>query len=219
MIRLFSPFHFTIKVRKFWWAGPPFGGTPMEKEIQWQSWIEDARRGDNSAFEFINERFQPLILKNMTRFGWYKDRDELLQEARLTLYLAILEYSPDKGVMFPGYVASRIHYRLWNTVRRSIRIWNHEASERSGDEDGDIETHADPILQLPCPYAACAFEEVEQEEMFSSLSDREKLATHYLFIERVKPSELADMCGVSVETVKTWRKRAIQKLKRELSKT
>lgn len=186
--------------------------------MQWEAWIEEVRNGNQTTFEKLHDRFQPLILKHVTRFHWYKDREELLQEARITLYLAILEYSPDKCVAFPGYVASRIHYRLWNTVKRSTRIWNHEWQDPKSHGDGDTEEVYDHMAQLACPHAACAYEDIEHEEIFTCLSNRERLAAHYLFIERLKPSELAEICGVSVETVKTWRKRAIQKLRRVLAR-
>jgi RNA polymerase sigma factor (sigma-70 family) len=182
----------------------------------WQQQIEAVRDGSETAYRVMYEQFLPLIRKTLFRFRWYPDREELLQEARIALYQAILDYTPDHGVTFAGFAASRIHYQVWNTVKRNLRHWNRSMQEIAVSEDAEGDTLPDPLLQLACPYANHAYADVEWAECFAILSEREKLAAKKLLMEGLKQGELAAMCGVSVETVKTWRKRALQKLRREL---
>ncbi|UOF91522.1 sigma-70 family RNA polymerase sigma factor [Fodinisporobacter ferrooxydans] len=178
--------------------------------VDWTALAAAVRAGDERKFAELAEMFRPLLRKMMGRFYRHAHMEDLWQEALIALYLAAVEYDPARGIAFPGYVDARVRFALWNFCTRTQRRESREVLPALAQDE---ENGMDAMLLLPCPLAEEYFHLIEMSEMFHSLSKRERLAVIRLVLERQKPGELALECHVSVETVKTWKKRALQKLR------
>jgi RNA polymerase sporulation-specific sigma factor len=87
-------------------------------KYQLQDLVDMARNGCMDAAEEILERLKPLIYSAVRRYvsGW--DKDDLYQEACLTVIQCIKEFDPQKGVPFLAFVKKKVYYRLFNVSRR-----------------------------------------------------------------------------------------------------
>lgn len=111
--------------------------------------IIQVRNGDSSAFENLCEQYKPLILSMVNKFllSCEEDnREDLLQEAKLALYDAILTFDVNQTAVSFGFYAKRcIRNRLTSYVRKLHSKKRQKMIEI--DDEQERETPQDAILQ------------------------------------------------------------------------
>ncbi|ASS73876.1 hypothetical protein CIG75_02070 [Tumebacillus algifaecis] len=176
-----------------------------------------AQQQDSTALLMLLQEFENVIVKAARRFTVpHSERGDLLQEAYIAFLLAVQQFDPTRGVPFPAYAKAKTQERVWHYIR--VRNRNH-SRELADNSLGDGEGEAATLLEMqPDPQAADSFCELEWRSLLTSLSEREALAVEKIVIDGLSMAELARMEGVSADTVKTWKRRALVKIRAEIKK-
>ncbi len=149
------------------------------------------------SFEKILNQYEPLIKKTIKRFHYVDVYDELFQIGSIALWEAYERYDSDKG-HFPSYARSYITGRILQRLNQSSFVTT-EAS--------------DQLLDTISGYEVPFLESMIVEEYMKNLSGRERLYVKFVLIHQGSQKELAEREGVSYETVRSWRKTTLAKLR------
>lgn len=173
------------------------------------------------ALEVLFQHFRPLVLRTAKQYA-NLGLEDAIQEGYLSLLSAFHEYDETIGVPFAGYAA----YKVRGDVRTAMRrLWRYDerVSYRSGDVS-DRGRDGGPPTDL--------WDEITAESAFAGWDDYDCADIHLLIDScGLSPRErqaifsmlagetctlLAAKAGVGTETAKTWRKRALHKLRAAL---
>ena len=151
-------------------------------------------------FESVIVLYEPLIKKFLAKYGLLSEFDEYRQIAWIALWQAYSNFNPEKGP-FPAYASAVIRGRLLTEMKRrkqyKVRF---ELKDQINDK---------------CTYQPSnAF---EMDWHFSFLSPREKLWLQAAIIEGFGTKDIAKRYGVTQDTVRSWKKSAVKKLKQQLT--
>lgn len=184
--------------------------------------VSAAQNGDRVARAAICEQFTPLVHASAMRYrGIRLQWDDLVQTGFEHLLLAVDSFSPQRGVYFAHYAKIKVRGGIYSHVRRSER--NH-ARERYEDRDAPdswmesklTQTDRFAVPTLIDHTASSDLSLSEWHDLFACLSPRERLAMQATVLAGYTTGDLALREGVSVETAKTWRKRGLHKLRKQL---
>ncbi|NJP38353.1 sigma-70 family RNA polymerase sigma factor [Alkalicoccus luteus] len=150
-------------------------------------------------FDDVLEQFTPMIKGCISRWRLYGELDEFEQIGRIALHEAWEKYDPESGPFAPlakSYVYGRIQQELTRQNRRRERsvAMEHEHMLPDQQDTAGLICLLSFIQSLP-------------------LSGREMEWLRLYVTEGSGPSEIAERLGVSVHTVKGWRKQALHKLR------
>lgn len=181
-----------------------------------------AQTGDRDSQAAVVDAFAPLIRSTATR---YRDvaYEDAIQEGYVSLLECIGSFDASRGVPFAAYAKSHVQgdvrtamRRLWTVQGRSVTLQDYDGED--GGAGGLAGTGTTDFGELDDGSAWTAvgggFSGVELRMMIEAagLSPREADGLRGLLMG-LTCSEIAQLQGVSVETVKTWRKRAFRKLR------
>lgn len=155
----------------------------------------------NLSFEEVLQKYEPIIKKQMMDLGIYKNFDEFYQLGKIALWNAYENFDPEKG-NFATYAISMIRGNLQTQLSKETKYTN-------------IHSNATEELFHYIGYEP-TYEALEIENLKSylhGLSNREMIWVYEHVIMQKKLTEIAKEYKVSVNTVKTWRKNAIKKLR------
>jgi RNA polymerase sigma factor (sigma-70 family) len=149
------------------------------------------------SFEAVLIQYEPLIKGMIKRFSYVESYDELFQVGRIALWEAYMNFDPDKGY-FPAYARSYLYGRFMQLCKKDTfeRV---EATEA--------------FLTNKLQYEETYLDSFILEEYIKDLSKRERMFVEFVILHRGKQKELAKREGVSYETVRSWRKSALAKLR------
>ncbi len=84
--------------------------------------VELAQKGDDYAFEYMIERFKPLV-RNRARsyFLIGADQEDLIQEGTIGLFKAIRDFDPGKLVSFRGFADLCVVRQLITAIKTATR--------------------------------------------------------------------------------------------------
>lgn len=171
-----------------------------------------AQQGDKAALSLLCEEFTPLIYASVKHYpGRYKEREDLLQEGFVSFIEAVFTFDCTRGVYFAHYAKERVRQGIYSSVRKTeTNILHHEGSlpedwEEFFSEKGHNNTSFDDTLWM-----------VEWQDIFACLSARERQYVNMALCTGYTVRDIASFCGVSVETVKTWKKRTVKKLRKAI---
>ncbi|MHB1629708.1 MAG: sigma-70 family RNA polymerase sigma factor [Bacilli bacterium] len=173
-----------------------------------------AKTGDQLANQVLCERFTPLVYATVSRYREHaQERGDLLQVGYESLLRAIREFDPAQGVYFAHFAKLRVRAGVYTAVRRSEARQNREFADLRHNGARIDRLLANAVDAQAChPYLA-----TEWSDLFSLLSARERIAVEWTVLRDFSTKEVADIYGVSKETVKTWRRRALKKLRSAVS--
>lgn len=179
-----------------------------------------AQGGDRAAFEEVCQRFEGLVKRHIFKPHLRALGDEAVSEAWLAVAAAVKSYDSAAGVHFAGYVESRVKFALWNLFKRERRRWQQELPMTEGeDEDGKSCFRLDMVASPA---------DVELEVEMFELRQMLRAAVARL-PERQRQALLLTLCGdnrlrqaafelkVTAQAVHNLRRRALTRLKKELS--
>ena len=153
------------------------------------------------TYEQLLEDFMPMIYSAIRRWHLGNRREDYLQVGRIALYEAWKTYDETRGP-FPPYAKSYVYGRIRQELERTDR-WaarNVVTEPVAMAETSPTETDA-AISDLFITDWLARHPFTERERTW---------LTEHLFFN-LKPKEIARKYGVSVETVKSWRKCALKK--------
>ena len=163
------------------------------------------RNGDSVAFEAICEQFKPLILSMVNKYMLSceeDNRDDLLQEAKMAIYNAILTYDTNQTSVSFGYYAKRcIRNRLLSYLRKLHSKKRQKIAEMNEEQAQD--TPQDTILQ---------YEILSQAKDILSAYEMKILK---MYISGLRAKEISVAIGKSEKSVNN----AIYRIRTKLKKT
>ena len=99
-----------------------------------QQLVTAAQNGDKAALERLCIFYEPLFRKEMRREIFYKALgfEEGLSLARLKFIEIVMSYNGADFSHFAGYVRCRIHFALYDEMKKAWERENNEAAKRPG---------------------------------------------------------------------------------------
>lgn len=171
-----------------------------------------AKQGDKTALTLLCEEFTPLIRATVRHYpGRYKEQEDLLQEGFMSFIEAVLTFDDARGVYFAHYAKQRVHQGIYSSVRKTeSTLKRHEGSlpddwETFITDAGSIGTSSNDALAV-----------AEWHDILACLSARERQYVTMVLVKGYTMRDVSEYEGVSIETVKTWKKRAVKKLQRAI---
>ncbi|MEH7383223.1 sigma-70 family RNA polymerase sigma factor [Bacillus sp. JJ1533] len=151
-------------------------------------------------FEELAEQYKPLIFQVIKRLRLYGDKETFYQIGLIGLWEASTRFNPKKGVEFSTFAFSTIRGKLLDHLKREARY--QEYCQPSGE-------------QLFMKLADCS--EVYSvdliEEYGKGLTDNQVKWIQGRIMEDKSYKEIAAEHGVTVESVKSWGRQAVKKLR------
>jgi len=154
----------------------------------------------NKTFEEILLQFEPMVKKQILLLQIYKNQDEFFQIGLIGLWEAYHRFDPEKGA-FPAFAQTTVRGKMMRHLY-SESLFDQYHTELSYEM---LEYISDPFSVEPM-----------QREMILSyctgLSDKQLTWVMQGIFENKKPREIAEIEGVPVDRVKSWRKEALKKI-------
>ena len=176
-----------------------------------QQLVTAAQNGDKAALEQLCIFYEPLFRREMKREIFYKglDYEEGLSLARLKFIELVLNYNGADFTHFAGYVRCRIHYALYDAMRK---IWKEEENTAplpAGD-DADLPALADNII--------------EREELaillklaLKKLTEKQRNTIKALYFDGYSGKELAAHLKITPAMVTKHHKQALKNLRSNIA--
>ncbi|UCZ52922.1 sigma-70 family RNA polymerase sigma factor [Bacillus shivajii] len=153
-------------------------------------------------FEEVCESFMPLVYSLIKKWNLQRDYEEYEQVGRIALYEAWSKHDPEKGP-FAAYAKSYVYGKIRHMITSKKRWGDHNVAMEPADMTS----------------IATSVQESEEQRMMLEdwldrleLKKRERQWAKEALIHGHKPKEIAEMYGVSINSVKYWRKQALKKL-------
>ena len=113
-----------------------------------QQLVTAAQNGDKDALERLCIFYEPLFKKEMRREIFYNSigYEEGLSLARLKFIELVFNYNGADFTHFAGYVRCRIHFALYDEMKKAWKRENNETAIHVGD-DTDTPALADNMIE------------------------------------------------------------------------
>ncbi|WP_189655210.1 sigma-70 family RNA polymerase sigma factor [Bacillus sp. HNG] len=152
-------------------------------------------------FEELVEQYKPLIFRVIKRLRLYGDKDTFYQIGLIGLWDASTRFDLEKGVEFSTFAYSTIRGKLLDHLKKEARY--RERYQPTGEliflslTDSSMGNSLDLI-----------------EEYGEGLTDNQKKWVQGRIIEDKSYKAIADEHGVTVDSVKSWGRQAVKKLRK-----
>ena len=169
-----------------------------------QQLVTAAQNGDKEALERLCIFYEPLFRKEMKRDIFYKALgfEEGLSLARLKFIEIVMSYNGADFSHFAGYVRCRIHFALYDEMKKAWERENNEAVLPVGDDDA---------VHLP------ADNPIEREELaillklaLKKLTEKQRNTIKALYFEGYSGKEIADKQKITPAMVSKNHKQALK---------
>lgn len=182
--------------------------TPVAAETE--HLITAAQNGDKTALEKLCLAFEPLFYSEMRREMFYNALgfEEGLSLARLKFIELVLTYNGADYEHFAGYVRCRIHYALYDEVKKIWTDENKKAPLPTNDEQD----------------SALTDNTIEREELslllnqaLAKLTDKQRAAIILIYLNGHSNKETARLLNCSPAMVTKHHKLALKNLKAKIA--
>ena len=172
-----------------------------------QQLVTAAQNGDKDALERLCIFYEPLFRKEMRREIFYKALgfEEGLSLARLKFIEIVMSYNGADFSHFAGYVRCRIHFALYDEMKKAWERENNEAALPVGDDDG---------VHLP------ADNPIDREELaillklaLKKLTEKQRNTIKALYFEGYSGKEIAAKEKITPAAVTKHHKQALKILR------
>lgn len=151
-------------------------------------------------FQEVSVQFEPLIRGQIKKLHLYRSYDEYYQLGLIALWEACQRFNPEKGA-FEAFALHTVRGHMLMQLKKEKRF-----SDRHFLGEDAMETVERIVAVEP--------EDVHLfDDYLNQLSERERTWFIEAIIQDKKPALIANEYGVSVNTVSTWRKNALKKLR------
>ncbi|OIJ14248.1 hypothetical protein BKP35_07035 [Anaerobacillus arseniciselenatis] len=158
----------------------------------------------DKSFDEIAKNYEPLIKKQLKLLNIYKDHEEYFQEGLIALWEAYKRFDPEKG-KFSSFAIITVRGRLLSLLNKEKKFQDHHTLGESNNPH-----LVDQSVKVPL--------ELEVVNSYlEGLSNREKLWIQEAILNEKKLSEIAKDHGVSTNTVKSWKKNVVKKLRKNIT--
>ncbi|WP_293719262.1 RNA polymerase sigma factor [uncultured Phascolarctobacterium sp.] len=189
-----------------------------EQSERLQTLITAAQSGDKAALLQLCEDFKPLLQSEARREMFYrslgKDAEGI---AALTFIELVLKYNGADFENWPGLARCKVHFALFDAMQKQGRIWENEAQIDTGSEAGIdlLDTGLADTARLD--ELARLLLSLELQEALRQLSAEQQQILTLLFLDDLKPKEVAGRLGCSVRNITKHRLKALDRLRQLLT--
>ncbi|WP_221563763.1 sigma-70 family RNA polymerase sigma factor [Alkalihalobacillus sp. TS-13] len=148
-------------------------------------------------FEKVLANYDPLIKTMIRRYSHSLEFDESYQIGRIALWEAYKRFDPDKGA-FPAYAQRYLSGRFLQIMNKKYVIMVHAEEHTLEENNSFVVPYLDDLIV---------------NDYLQNLSERERLYVNEIILKQGSMKELARIERVSYETVRSWRKNALVKLR------
>ena len=182
---------------------------PQQAEL-FKRLIASAQSGDKTALTELCAMFEPLFIKEMRRDMFYNALgfEEGLSLARLKFIELVLTYNGVDYEHFPGYVRCRIHFALYDEVKK---VWADENKKA-------------PLPNSEAEGAEFSDDVIEREELsillnlaLNKLTAKQRQTIEALYINGYSGREAAEMLNCSPAMVTKNHKQALKNLRSNIA--
>ena len=180
--------------------------------------ITASQSGDGQALLQLCEDFSPLLKSEAHREMFYrslgKDAEGI---AVLALIELILKYDGADFANWPGLARCKVHFAVFDAMQKQGRIWENEAQTDTDSEAGIA------LLETGCAAGERLDElarfllSLELQEALRQLSAEQRKILTLLFLDDLKPTEVAGRLGCTVRNVTKHRLKALDKMRQLLA--
>ena len=205
-----------MKASKYFINNPlPNAATESDYEKQaqlTQKLVTAAQNGNTAALEKLCIFYEPLFKKEMRREIFYNALgfEEGLSLARLKFIEIVMSYNGADFIHFAGYVRCRIHFALYDEMKKSWEQQNNEAALPADDGEANISAFGDNVI--------------EREELaillelaLKKLNEKQRKTIKALYFEGYTGKEIAVKQKITPAAVSKNHKQALKKLKPNLA--
>jgi RNA polymerase sigma factor (sigma-70 family) len=177
--------------------------------------LEACRRGDESAWESLVERYQRLIYAIPRRAGLDKDQSaDVFQEVFITLFEKL--DSIEQPERLQAWLVTTARRKTWRLISRENRLQNPARDEDEGETE--LDKLPDEAL-LPDEVLIRLEEQHEVRTALAALDERCRKLLTMLFYQAETPpyAEIAAIIGTTEGSIGPTRARCLKKLLQQLS--
>lgn len=189
-----------------------------EQSERLQTLITAAQSGDKAALLQLCEDFKPLLQSETRREMFYrslgKDAEGI---AALTFIELVLKYNGADFENWPGLARCKVHFALFDAMQKQGRIWENEAQIDTGSEAGIDLLDTGLANTEPLDELARLLLSLELQEVLRQLSVEQQQILTLLFLDDLKPKEVAGRLGCSVRNITKHRLKALDQLRQLLT--
>ena len=177
-----------------------------------QQLVTAAQNGDTAALEKLCIFYEPLFKKEMRREIFYNSIgfEEGLSLARLKFIEIVMGYNGADYLHFAGYIRCRIHFALYDEMKKAWERENNEASLPAEDGEATISALGDNVI--------------EREELaillelaLKKLNEKQRKTIKALYFEGYTGKELAEKQKITPAAVSKNHKQALKILKSKIA--
>ena len=155
-----------------------------------------------TEFEELIVRFTPLIKNQIKKLNLTHAYQKYEQDALIALWECSRSYDKTKG-SFSAYAYVKVRGKLLDACRKEIRIYKEREAQTVFEDHPDSSS----ILHYDC----------DLEQYKKGLTMKQRTWLQQAIEEEKSLKEIALTEGVSIEAVKSWRKSALSKIRKQLT--
>ncbi|WP_373533485.1 RNA polymerase sigma factor [Vampirovibrio sp.] len=173
--------------------------------------IERAVKGDQKAFSQLVNRYLPLVYNYLYRMTQnHEVSEEMAQEAFVKAYQNLKSF--DQSRNFKPWILRIASNAAISQIRKQSRLVSLNALEEEGVwGEAEHQTSEDIVTQLERKLSA-----QEVLKALGTLDDKYRQALLLRYQQELSYEEIADALGIPLNTVRTWIKRGMDKLRNEV---
>ena len=186
--------------------------TVNEQAQKLKTLVPTAQNGSTQALEELCIMFEPLFRKEMKREIFYNALgfEEGLSLARLRFIEIIMSYNGADFTNLPGYIRCRIHFALYDEMKKAWERQNNEAALPAEDSEANISAFGEDII--------------EREELaillelaLKKLNENQRKTIKALYFEGYTGKEFAAKQKITPAMVSKNHKQALNNLKQNIA--
>ena len=184
-----------------------------EKQAQLtQKLVTAAQNGDTSALKKLCIFYEPLFKKEMRREIFYNSLgfEEGLSLARLRFIEIIMSYNSADFTNLPGYIHCRIHFALYDEMKKAWERENNESALPAEDSKANISALGDNVIEREDLA-------ILLELALKKLNEKQRKTIKALYFEGYTGKELAAKQKITPAAVSKNHKQALNNLKQNIA--
>lgn len=172
-----------------------------------------AKSGDEKSTVEILDKFNPLLISLAKRFP-YDDFNDMIQDGREVLILAIKEFDEKKGKEFIGYANMQLRFFFMGMHKKKKS--NLSLNSKAGDEENEIIDLIESDGLSPEEEFFKCLSIKNLKDALNSLTEKQKRIISLYFFRGKSLVEIAKEIGIGYQSVVKLKNRAVDRLRSEL---
>lgn len=179
-----------------------------------QTLIAAAQSGNKQALLQLCENFSPLLKSEARREMFFKSLGRDAEGIAVVAFIElVLKYDGADFTNWPGFARCKVHFALFDAMEKQGRIWENEVTLDTASEEGvelldnccPDEGHLDELARLLLS--------LELSEALTQLSGIQRQVLQLLFLQGLKPVEVAQKLDCSVRNISKHRTKGLAQLR------